>query len=121
MPWPQTYDPLGSIDLSALCAALPVLFFLLALTVLKLKGLTAALVALALSAAVSWFVFGMPAQAIAGAAVLGIANGVFPIGFIVLMAVWLYRLAIRSGKFEVIRGSIATVSEDQRIQVLLIA
>lgn len=121
VPWPQTYDPLGSIDLSALCAALPVLFFLLALTVLKLKGLTAALVALALSAAVSWFVFGMPAQAIAGAAVLGIANGVFPIGFIVLMAVWLYRLAIRSGKFEVIRGSIATVSEDQRIQVLLIA
>ena len=100
------------------CAAGPVL---LALTVLKLKGLTAALVALALSAAVSWFVFGMPAQAIAGGAVLGIANGVFPIGFIVLMAVWLYRLAIRSGKFEVIRGSIATVSEDQRIQVLLIA
>ena len=121
VPWQQTYDPLGNIDLSALCAALPVLFFLLALTVLKLKGLTAALAALALSAAVSWFAFGMPAQAIAGAAVLGIANGVFPIGFIVLMAVWLYRLAIRSGKFEVIRGSIATVSEDQRIQVLLIA
>jgi len=56
-----------------------------------------------------------------GAALLGIANGVFPISFIVLMAVWLYKLAIRSGKFEVIRGSIATISEDQRIQVLLIA
>lgn len=119
--WQQIYDPMGNANLSALLAALPVLFFLLALTVLKLKGLTAALLALALSAAVSFFVFGMPVSNIVGAAILGIANGIFPIGFIVLMAVWLYKLAIRSGKFEVIRGSIASVSEDQRIQVLLIA
>jgi lactate permease len=119
--WQQVYDPMGNANLSALLAAVPVLFFLLALTVLKLKGLTAALLAVVVSAAVSFFVFGMPMQNIVGAAVFGIANGVFPIGFIVLMAVWLYKLAIRSGKFEVIRGSIATVSEDQRIQVLLIA
>ena len=119
--WQQVYDPMGNANLSALLAALPVLFFLLALTVLKLKGLTAALIAVAVSVAVSFFVFGMPVEHIVGAALLGIANGVFPIGFIVLMAVWLYKLAIRSGKFEVIRGSIASVSEDQRIQVLLIA
>jgi len=119
--WQQIYDPMGNANLSAVLAALPVLFFLLALTVLKLKGLTAALLAMAVSAAVSLLVFGMPFDNIAGAALLGVANGVFPIGFIVLMAVWLYKLAIRSGKFEVIRGSIATVSEDQRIQVLLIA
>lgn len=119
--WPQNYDPLGNANLSALLAALPVLVFLLALTVLRLKGLTAALLAVLVSALVSAWVFGMPVGSIAGAALLGIANGLFPISFIVLMAVWLYKLAIRSGKFEVIRGSIATISDDQRIQVLLIA
>lgn len=119
--WQQIYDPLGNANLSALLAALPVVFFLLALTVFKLKGLTAALLAIVVSAAVSFLVFGMPLDTIVGAALLGIANGLFPIGFIVLMAVWLYKLAIRSGKFDVIRSSIATISEDQRIQVLLIA
>ncbi|WP_448133247.1 lactate permease LctP family transporter [Stenotrophomonas rhizophila] len=119
--WHQNYDPLGNANLSALLAALPVLVFLLALTVLRLKGLTAALLAVLVSALVSSLVFGMPLDTLLGAALLGIANGVFPISFIVLMAVWLYKLAIRSGKFEVIRGSIATISEDQRIQVLLIA
>jgi lactate permease len=119
--WPQNYDPLSNANLSALLAALPVLVFLLALTVLRLKGLTAALLAVLVSAVVSAWVFGMPLGSIGGAALLGIANGLFPISFIVLMAVWLYKLAIRSGKFEVIRGSIATISDDQRIQVLLIA
>lgn len=119
--WQQLYDPLGNANLSALLAALPVLFFLLALTLLRLKGLTAASLAVLVSVAVSSLVFGMPMASIVGAALLGVANGIFPIGFIVLMAVWLYKLAIRSGKFEVIRSSIATVSEDQRIQVLLIA
>lgn len=119
--WHQNYDPLGNANLSALLAALPVLVFLLALTVLRLKGLTAALLAVLVSALVSSLVFGMPLDTLLGAALLGIANGVFPISFIVVMAVWLYKLAIRSGKFEVIRGSIATISEDQRIQVLLIA
>jgi lactate permease len=119
--WHQNYDPLGNANLSAPLAALPVLVFLLALTVLRLKGLTAALLAVLVSALVSSLVFGMPLDTLLGAALLGIANGVFPISFIVLMAVWLYKLAIRSGKFEVIRGSIATISEDQRIQVLLIA
>lgn len=119
--WHQNYDPLGNANLSALLAVLPVLVFLLALTALRLKGLTAALLAVLVSALVSSLVFGMPLDTLLGAALLGIANGVFPISFIVLMAVWLYKLAIRSGKFEVIRGSIATISEDQRIQVLLIA
>ena len=119
--WQQIYDPVGNANVSALLASVPLLFFLLALTVFKLKGLTAALLAVAVSGAISFFVFGMPIGQILGAALLGIANGLFPIGFIVLMAVWLYKLAIKSGKFEVIRGSIATISEDQRIQVLLIA
>ncbi|EWY41635.1 L-lactate permease [Skermanella stibiiresistens SB22] len=119
--WQQIYAPLGNIYLSALGAAVPILFFLIALTVLKLQGLVAAVVTLVISAAVSLFLFGMPAEKILSAAVFGIASGLWPIGYIVLMAVWLYKLAVKSGKFEVIRGSIATISEDQRVQVVLIA
>ncbi|MDL2408611.1 lactate permease LctP family transporter [Rhizobium calliandrae] len=119
--WQQTYDPLGNLRLSALVAALPILFFLVALTLLKLKGLTAAIATLAISIIVSSVVFHMPLEKIVGAAVFGILSGLWPIGYIVLMAVWLYRLAVKSGKFDVIRGSIAAISDDQRIQVILIA
>lgn len=119
--WQQLYDPLGSPTLSALAGAIPILFFLLGLTVFKLKGLTAALIALVLAVATAALVFHMPLAKIAGAAVFGIASGLWPIGYIVLMAVWLYKLAVKSGKFDVIRGSISTISEDQRIQVILIA
>lgn len=119
--WQQLYDPLGNAYLSALVAAVPILFFLAALTLLKLKGLTASLLTLGIAVVSSLFLFGMPLGKILSAALLGIANGLWPIGYIVLMAVWLYKLAVKSGKFEVIRGSIATISEDQRIQVILIA
>ncbi|MBB3658030.1 lactate permease [Rhizobium sp. BK650] len=119
--WQQTYDPLGNLHLSALVAALPILFFLLALTFLKLKGLTAAIATLAISIIMSSVMFQMPLEKILAAAVFGILGGLWPIGYIVLMAVWLYRLAVKSGKFEIIRGSIATISDDQRIQVILIA
>jgi lactate permease len=119
--WQQAYDPLGNAYLSALAAASPILFFLAALTLLKLNGLIAASITLALSVVVSRFLLGMPIEQILAAGVFGIANGLWPIGYIVLMAVWLYKLAVKSGKFDVIRGSIATISEDQRIQVVLIA
>ncbi|AYG57454.1 L-lactate permease [Rhizobium jaguaris] len=119
--WQHTYDPLGNIYLSALVAALPILFFLVALIFLKLPGLTAAVATLAISIIISSVVFHMPLEKILGAAIFGILSGLWPIGYIVLMAVWLYRLAVKSGKFEVIRGSIATISDDQRIQVILIA
>lgn len=119
--WQQLYDPLGHPVLSALLAALPILCFLLGLTVLRLNGLVAALLALLLAALVAAFGFGMPLAMILGTALLGIANGLWPIGYIVLMAVWLYKLAVASGKFVVIQDSIAAISEDQRVQVLLIA
>ncbi|MDQ0323607.1 lactate permease [Pararhizobium capsulatum DSM 1112] len=119
--WQQTYNPLGNLYLSALVAALPILFFLVALTFLKLKGLTAAIATLALSVGMAFLIFHMPMEKVLGAAIFGILGGLWPIGYIVLMAVWLYRLAVKSGKFDVIRGSIATISDDQRIQVILIA
>ncbi|RYH17877.1 MAG: L-lactate permease, partial [Alcaligenaceae bacterium] len=119
--WQHIYVPVGNIYLSAVLAAVPILFFLSALTLLKLKGTTAAALTLGLSIGMAALLFGMPIEKILAAAVFGVLSGLWPIGYIVLMAVWLYKLAVKSGKFEVIRGSIAGISHDQRIQVILIA
>lgn len=119
--WQHIYVPAGNIYLSAVLAAVPILFFLSALTLLKLKGTTAAALTLVLSIGMAALLFGMPIDKILAAAVFGVLSGLWPIGYIVLMAVWLYKLAVKSGKFEVIRGSIAGISHDQRIQVILIA
>ena len=119
--WQHIYVPVGNIYLSAVLAAVPILFFLSALTLLKLKGTTAAALTLGLSIGMAALLFGMPIDKILAAAVFGVLSGLWPIGYIVLMAVWLYKLAVKSGKFEVIRGSIAGISHDQRVQVILIA
>lgn len=119
--WLQDYDPLGSSVLSALVAAIPIIVFLVALTVFKLTGLKASSIALVLAVGLGAFVFGLPAPATASAVVYGFLGGLWPIGWIVLMAVWLYRIAVRAGYFDVIRSSISAISEDQRLQVLLIA
>ncbi|MBF0808930.1 L-lactate permease [Rothia nasimurium] len=119
--WQQVYDPLNNQALSALVAAVPILVFLLGLTVLKMKGLHAALVSLASAVALAVLVFGMPFASSLSAIGYGFLSGMWPIGWIVLMAVWLYRITVRAGNFEVIRGSVSAISADQRIQVLLIA
>ncbi len=118
--WVQNYNPLGNVYLSALLATLPVLFFLISLTLFKMKGVIAALLTLLISACVSVIGFHMPITKALAAIVQGIANGLWPIGYIIIMAVWLYKIAVKSGKFAVIRGSIANISRDQRLQVLLI-
>ncbi|MED2942712.1 L-lactate permease [Bacillus swezeyi] len=118
--WQQIYDPFGNEFISAFVAILPILFFLLALTVLKMKGIIAAFLTLAVSFLVSVFFFHMPAAKAVSAVFLGIANGLWPIGYIVLMAVWLYKISVKTGKFKVIRASIAGISSDQRLQLLLI-
>lgn len=119
--WLQDYDPLGSSVLSALVAAVPIVVFLVGLTVFKLTGLKASAIALILAVGVGTLVFGLPIPATASAVVYGFLGGLWPIGWIVLMAVWLYRIAVRAGYFDVIRSSISAISEDQRLQVLLIA
>jgi lactate permease len=119
--WQQIYDPLDSLWLSALLAAIPLAVFLLGLTVLRLTGLVSAAAALLVTCAVALLVYGMPVSTAASAGLYGVLGGLWPIGWIVLMAVWLYRIAVRAGNFEVIRGSISGITVDQRIQVLLIA
>ncbi|MFC2562772.1 MAG: L-lactate permease, partial [Kingella oralis] len=115
-----THDPLGSIWLSALVAAIPIVLFLLGLTVLKLKGLHAALLTLVATLVLSFYPFNLPFAAAFAAVVSGFWAGFWPIGYIIIMAMWLYRLTVATGKIEVIKGSLTMVSADQRIQLLLI-
>ena len=119
--WQQVYDPLNSSALSALVAAVPIIFFLLGLTVLKLSGIKSAVLSLVIALVIGCAIFGMPVTAGAGSILYGFLSGMWPIGWIVLMAVWLYRISVRSGGFEIVRSSISSISTDQRIQMLLIA
>ena len=119
--WQQVYDPLNSSALSALVAAVPIIFFLLGLTVLKLSGIKSAVISLVIALVIGCAIFGMPVTAGAGSILHGFLSGMWPIGWIVLMAVWLYRISVRSGGFEIVRSSISSISTDQRIQMLLIA
>lgn len=119
--WTQTIDPLGSPVLSALVAALPILVFLLLMVVCKLSGVLSGLIALAVEILVALIVFGMPASAVGGAGLSGLLTALWPIAYIIVMAVWLYRLAVLSGRFDVICDSIGAISVDQRVQVLLIS
>ncbi len=119
--WMQTTDPLGSLVASALVAAIPIVVFLVALVGFRLSGIRAGLIALVAQIAVAAFGFGMPVSAMAGAGLLGLLTALWPIAYIIVMAVWLYKLAVASGRFDVIRSSIGGISRDQRIQVLLIS
>lgn len=119
--WTQSIDPTGQLWLSALVAVVPILVFLLCLVVFKLKGITAGIIAVVLQVVIAAWPFGMPAGSIAGAGLLGILTAIWPIAYIIVAAVWLYKLAVASGRFDVIRASISGISPDQRIQVLLIS
>ena len=121
MPWVQVYDPLGHAWLSTLAAALPTGLLLLTLGLLRWPAHRAALLGLLAAIAVSVGVFGMPISAAVATTVYGAAYGLFPIGWIVLAAIFLYNLSVRSGTFEVVKHSVARLSGDRRVQALLIA
>ncbi|MBK3438155.1 lactate permease LctP family transporter [Pseudomonas sp. MF7448] len=118
--WQQLYSPLGSLGLSALAAVIPIIFFFLALAVFRLKGHVAGSITLALSILVAIFAFQMPVDMAFAAAGYGFAYGLWPIAWIIVAAVFLYKLTVKSGQFEVIRSSVLSITDDQRLQVLLI-
>ena len=118
--WQQLYSPLGSLGLSALAAVIPIVFFFLALAVFRLKGHVAGSITLALSILVAIFAFQMPADMALAAAGYGFAYGLWPIAWIIVAAVFLYKLTVKSGQFEVIRSSVLSITDDQRLQVLRI-
>jgi lactate permease len=121
MAWIQLYDPLGHPVLSTLAAALPIVTLLATLAVLQWPAHRAALAGLIGALVVAVGLFGMPASAALAAAGRGAAYGLFPIGWIIVNAIFLYNLSVHTGTFETIRQSVARLSPDRRIQALLIA
>ena len=121
MPWIQVYDPLGNAWLSTAAAAFPIVLLLGALAVFEWKAQWAALAGLASALAVSVLIYGMPVSSAAATAVYGAAYGLFPIGWIILCAVFLYNLTVTTGQFEIVKASVARLSADRRIQALLVA
>ena len=121
MIWNQVYDPLGSAVLSTLAAAVPVVVMLIGLGLLHMKAHTAAIAGLVAALAVAVFAFGMPAQKAGLAAGMGAAYGLLPIGWIVLNIIFLHRLTEENGLFTVLQRSIAGITDDRRLQLLLIA
>jgi len=120
--WTQVYTPVaGSLTLSALIAALPVVVLLGLLAFGHVKAHWAALAGLAASLGVAIVVFGMPVKLAGAAALMGAAYGLFPIGWIVLGAIFVYDVTVKSGDFDIVKDSIAGVGSDRRVQVLLIA
>jgi lactate permease len=121
MEWIQVYDPLGNPWLSTIAAALPIVGLLVTLAIFEWKAQWAALTGLVLALAVAVGIYGMPASSAAATAVYGACYGLFPIGWIILNAVFLYNIAVASGTFETVKSSVAALSPDRRIQALLIA
>lgn len=119
--WTQNYVPVGNLLVSALIAALPVVVLLGALAFFHVKAHVAALLGLVLALAIAVLVYGMPAATALAAAGNGAAFGLLPIGWIVLNAIFVYDLTVKTGKFEVVKETIAGLAGDRRIQVLLIA
>ncbi|MCU1717477.1 lactate permease LctP family transporter [Pseudomonas sp. 5P_3.1_Bac2] len=118
--WQQIYAPLGSLGVSAIAALVPIVFFFLALAVMRLKGHVAGGITLALSLLVAIAAFDMPASMAFAAAGYGFLYGLWPIAWIIVAAVFLYKLTVKSGQFEIIRSSVLSITDDQRLQVLLI-
>jgi lactate permease len=122
MPWNQNYAALnGSLLLTALVVAIPIFFLFWALAVKRMKGHVAGVLTLLITIIISVLVYKMPISAALSASALGMLTGLFPIGWIILTAVFLFNLTVESGQFEIIKSSISSLSPDRRIQALLIA
>ena len=120
--WQHNYTPIhGSLLLSSLVAALPIFVLLFLLGIRRSPAWKAALWGLGTTVLVSFFLYGMPVGRIVSAAAYGAAYGLFPIGWIVIWALYLYRLTLDTGKFEAIKHSLRSLTRDPRLQTLLIA
>lgn len=118
--WQQIYTPLGSLWLSALVAAIPIIFFFIALAALRIKGHVAAAITLLLALGVAIVAYRMPVPQALAAAGYGFAYGIWPIAWIIVAAVFLYKIVVKTGQFDIIRASVLSITDDQRLQMLLI-
>lgn len=122
MTWSQIYDPVaGSIGLSALVATIPLLVLFYALAILRMKGHIAGLLTLGTALVIAITIYRMPVSMALAATGYGIANGLFPIGWVVFTAVFLYNLTVDAGQFSIIKSSISSLTDDRRLQAIFIA
>src|SRR5215813_987567 len=119
--WNQIYNPLNNTFLSTLAAALPVVTLLVLIASNKVKAHIAAIIALIVANLVAIVIFTMPADMSLRATILGAVTGFFPIGWIVLNVIFLYRLTVEKGVFQTLQSTIGGVTKDRRLQLLLIA
>ena len=122
MTWTQVYTPLwNNLLISTAVASLPVVLLLGLLAFFHVRAHWAAIAGLAASLAIAVFVYGMPTRLASMAALDGAAYGLFPIGWIVLCAIFVYDITVHTGKCEIVKRTIAVLADDRRIQALLIA
>ena len=119
--WNQVYNPFNNAVLSTIAAAVPVVTLLVLIASGKVKAHIAAIVAVILTNLIAIFVFTMPANMSIRASLLGVVAGFFPIGWIVLNVIFLYQLTVATGQFELLKRAVGGVTEDRRLQLLLIA
>ena len=120
--WFHNYSAVGSsLGLTAVVVSIPIAFLFWALSVRRMKGHVAGLLTLLLTIVIAALAYKMPVPVALSAAALGMVNGLFQIGWIILAAVFLYNLTAESGQLEIIKGSISSLSTDRRLQALLIA
>ena len=120
MNWTQVTNPFNNLALSALVALLPIAFIFWALIVKKMKGYVASLSAVALAIIIAVFIYGMPTELALLSTANGALYGLFPICWIVITAVFLFNITVKSGQFEVIKHFMASITSDRRLQALLI-
>jgi lactate permease len=114
-------DPIGNIFLSALVALIPIFYLFWALAIKRMKGHRAAISGTLIAIVLAIFVYGMPVQYAFLSTVYGALFGLFPVCWIIVTALFIYNMSVKTGQFEVIKNSLATISDDRRMQALLIA
>lgn len=119
--WNQIYDPLHSPVLSTIAAAVPVVTLLVLIASGRVKAHIAAVIAVIITNLIAIFIFTMPVNMSLRASVLGIVTGFFPIGWIVLNVIFLYQVTVTTGRFELLKRAVGGVTEDRRLQLLLVA
>ncbi len=121
MPWTQVYDPMSNLALSAFFACIPIILIFYLLAIRRSPGQIAGAAAMISALAVAIFVYHMPVDLALKSTAVGALYGVFPIFWIVLTAIFIYNMTVETGQFEIVKDSIATITDDRRLQALLIA
>jgi len=121
MTWTQIYNPMNNLALSALMAAIPIIVIFYLLAIRRTPGQIAGAIALASAVLVAIFAYKMPVGLALTATAMGALYGIFPIFWIVVTAIFIYNLTVETGQFEIVKDSIASITDDRRLQALLIA